>query len=163
MFEGAAVCGVLKRWSVGQAEAPVASSQSEQPGRGWVAGLGTRKLSVRWQHCVGTSECMPAMYLGCLSSPLRSSFRDCQEEQSPFSKEEQEGGCFPWATPGGLAAGAHGGCDEGVCGQPWPGCPVGLLLWEGPVLCLERAGWVTVGKPHDDLQSPPYLHGRLWK
>lgn len=74
-------------------------------------------------------ENMPAIYPGCLSSPFWASFRDCQEEQGPV-QGRAEGGCVPRVgpRPGGLAAGAHGGCDEGVCGQPWPGCPVGLTL-----------------------------------
>ena len=56
--EGAAV--LFSGGVSGPSEAPVASSQSEQPGGGWVAGLGTQKLSVRWRLCVGTSRtCLP--------------------------------------------------------------------------------------------------------
>ena len=58
--EGAAVLGVFSGGVSGPSEAPVASSQSEQPGGGWVAGLGTQKLSVQWRLCVGTSRtCLP--------------------------------------------------------------------------------------------------------
>lgn len=41
-----------------------------------------------------------------------------------------------------------------VCvGSPGLAAQLGLL-WKAHVLCLEGQGWVTVGKPHDDLQSP---------
>ena len=41
-----------------------------------------------------------------------------------------------------------------VCvGSPGLAAQLGSL-WKAHVLCLEGWGWVTVGKPHDDLQSP---------